>query len=990
MDDKELLINSPLFNSSFYREQYRDVDMVGMHPIDHYLWIGARMGRDPSPEFSTAAYLQNHHDIARQSINPLVHYLRYGKEEGRLVEYSQHYTSALASLTADAEADQSVKVSVIMPAYNRKSTIGRSIQSVLDQTYTNFELIVVDDGSTDNTVAVIQSFTDTRIKLTNGQHAGVSAARNLGLARATGSIIAYLDSDNVWLPSYLGTMVGYIAKTGADVAYSQIEIVNDADRQIRGQPFDREQCLKGNFVDLNVYCHHRDLYDRYGGFDESLRRMVDWDLILRQTERAKLVGYVPFVGCVYTNTVLDQNRISVKEFRAFKKVVIAKATNGSRSSSVTDHVKLTFAIKVPAPYEKRHEWGDFHYADSLAGSLNRLGHKVRIDFYGQWERKNPAEDDVVIIIRGLTSYEPILGHINILWNISHPDQISFEEYESFDLCYVASLSYSEFLSATTKAKVKPLLQATDTNRFNPGRRPPKSSAKVLFVGNSRNEYREIVRWAVDAKLDLSVYGTRWEQFIPKTYLKGTNIPNKELGGHYHSAVFVLNDHWPSMRDFGFISNRIFDVLAAGGNVISDRIPAISYVFGESVTQIKSQDELVEATNVEGRTQRPSISREVSRAHSFDQRAKTILGDIFNLLGLPQSHDRPSSPFILRNKRLVVNGVVRQDREFPQSSAFIRLLCPLTTDEAYGEIDFNLVPAKAASHSRNADITIVQRTAYDTMEDASAFLDLCKTTNSKLIVDNDDAFCFIDESHPEFDLYKSRIAGLNLLLENANANWVSTNVLRAAYSNLSKRPIVVQNAIDPRLWRNYRKPKYNPQGIPRLVYAGSATHDDDFEMILGALDSVSQTYRFKLTIIGAVRNPPTRDWIEILPPPRTAQSYPRFVRWFREQGPFDIGLAPLKDTPFNAAKSDLKLLDYGALGIFPVASKGPSYTETLNRLGSGALVENTTDAWTATLTELLADLDIIADKRAVAENYCFENRNVSKAYAEMRELLLNLQ
>src|SRR5690606_3446636 len=95
-------------------------------------------------------------------------------------------------------------VSVIMPAHNRAQTIEQAIQSVLDQIYPHFELIIIDDGSTDGTRGVLESFRDDRmIVLANEICGGVSRARNLGLRRATGSIIAYLDSDNAWDPRYL-------------------------------------------------------------------------------------------------------------------------------------------------------------------------------------------------------------------------------------------------------------------------------------------------------------------------------------------------------------------------------------------------------------------------------------------------------------------------------------------------------------------------------------------------------------------------------------------------------------------------------------------------------------------------------------------------------------------------------------------------------------------------------------------------------------------
>ena len=98
---------------------------------------------------------------------------------------------------------QEVKVSVIMPAYNRETYIRESIDSVLAQSFTDFELIVVDDGSTDSTAGIVQSYTDSRIRLIRQPNRGVSVARNAGLEAVRGQFITFLDSDDLYYPDFL-------------------------------------------------------------------------------------------------------------------------------------------------------------------------------------------------------------------------------------------------------------------------------------------------------------------------------------------------------------------------------------------------------------------------------------------------------------------------------------------------------------------------------------------------------------------------------------------------------------------------------------------------------------------------------------------------------------------------------------------------------------------------------------------------------------------
>ncbi len=178
-------------------------------------------------------------------------------------------------------------VSVIMPVWNRAGWIGTAIESVLAQTYRHWELLVVDDGSTDATSAAVARYLDdSRIQYLHQAHVGVSAARNRGLESSRGEIIAYLDSDNTWFPRYLEEVTGTLNRHPQRQSVYLAQLVRDRTRNsvfVRAEPFDGERLAEGNYIDLNVFAHRRRLVERCGGFDESLTAGVDWDLILRYT-----------------------------------------------------------------------------------------------------------------------------------------------------------------------------------------------------------------------------------------------------------------------------------------------------------------------------------------------------------------------------------------------------------------------------------------------------------------------------------------------------------------------------------------------------------------------------------------------------------------------------------------------------------------------------------------------------------------------------------
>lgn len=181
-------------------------------------------------------------------------------------------------------------VSIIMPVRNREKPVCQAIQSVLQQSYAKWELIVCDDGSTDHTADVVRSVPDPRVRLLPLQHGGAARARNAGLEMARGQYIAYLDSDNLWHPDFLACMMGILDRhSGRQAAYSDYldcEYNADGSVRIRTTPdrqFNFERLRGRNYIDLNGFVHRRELYDALGGFNPELARRQDWDLILKYT-----------------------------------------------------------------------------------------------------------------------------------------------------------------------------------------------------------------------------------------------------------------------------------------------------------------------------------------------------------------------------------------------------------------------------------------------------------------------------------------------------------------------------------------------------------------------------------------------------------------------------------------------------------------------------------------------------------------------------------
>lgn len=186
------------------------------------------------------------------------------------------------------------RVSVVLPTYNRADVVDRAIESVLDQTYTGFELVVVDDASTDDTDAVVGAFDDDRIRyVEHRENRGASAARNTGIRAATGEIIAFQDSDDVWGAEKLERQVAVFDRTDGEVGVVYTGTWRDRDgerRYVPGPGVDpksgdvRDALFAQNFVTTQAAAVRAPCFERVGTFDEDLPALVDWELWLRVAE----------------------------------------------------------------------------------------------------------------------------------------------------------------------------------------------------------------------------------------------------------------------------------------------------------------------------------------------------------------------------------------------------------------------------------------------------------------------------------------------------------------------------------------------------------------------------------------------------------------------------------------------------------------------------------------------------------------------------------
>lgn len=260
--------------------------------------------------------------------------------------------------------DNSIRFSVIMPTYNRKHCIRDAIDSILKQTYSEFELIIIDDGSDDGTGTMIQSVYSDELKskkinyIFYPNHIGVCRARNEGLKYAKYDWIAYCDTDNVWYNNFLESF-SYAIKDNPEGKCFYAKLKKKSNGVIFGVPeFDKEKFFLGNYIDLGVFVHNKSLYELYGGFDENLKRLVDFDLILTYTKHNKPI-FVDKCVLLYNDMSIFP-RISVTEdfnialsYILKKHHISTKKTSGRVKKMSWLRFKKHLGLISGAEYEKQ-------------------------------------------------------------------------------------------------------------------------------------------------------------------------------------------------------------------------------------------------------------------------------------------------------------------------------------------------------------------------------------------------------------------------------------------------------------------------------------------------------------------------------------------------------------------------------------------------------------------------------------------------------------
>lgn len=568
-------------------------------------------------------------------------------------------------------------VSIVIPNFNRKDLSLQCLRSLAAlATPVPFEVIFVDNGSQDGSVGTIKRFQKEAaypIRIVeNDRNLGFAKGCNQGALAATHKILLFLNNDTKAAGDFLSRPAALLACPDVGIVGLKL-LYPDGLIQHAGIAFD------GQKIGTHVFALYpsdyppanrtremqavtgaclfigKALFEQVGGFDESyVNGQEDLDLCCKVRAAGARVVYCPEAHLIHyesqTAGRLDKALENRKLFLArWSSQIVSDLPellqlpkrwlhSSSRASKFDLPDRWNIAIKIGVPDRTHRNWGDIMFAESLRAALESSGHRCVIHYLNEWNQED-RHIHVVIHLKGLSSYALKPHHLNVLWIINHPELHTADEINQYDLVLVASRAYSEALRDQVHPPVVFLPQAADVRYMDA--EPVNSQSPdidILFVGNNYEARNGRCR-AVIADLRktspagvVKVVGQGWGEFVPQEWILAEFVAPEALPDLYRRAKVVLNDHQETMRQHGFINNRVYDLAMLRVFQISNAVPGLDELGVPSYAEPEQLRQLLDhyLNNAPARSQVADRVYDACRGFTFAERAGEIVRHIRSL------------------------------------------------------------------------------------------------------------------------------------------------------------------------------------------------------------------------------------------------------------------------------------------------------------------------------------------------------------------------
>lgn len=864
---------------------------------------------------------------------------------------------------------ENIIVSVVIPSYNHEKYISETIDSILNQTFQDFEIIITDDGSLDNTVEVIKTFSDPRIKLFEfEENQGACAALNNCIINSKGKYIAYVSSDDVWDLDKLEKQVKYLNENSSiGAVFTKAKIIDENGNNLNGNHLysnvfqyenrSRSEWLNRFFYRGNCICHpsimiRKDVYDDIGFYNERMANLPDFDMWVRFCLK-------------YSFYILDEPLIKFRIRNDEKNASAANPKTRVRSRfevlRILNHYlkidDIEFFLKIFPDAEK---FGNLK-SDMIPYFLARIAYETNHDEKQFWA-------------------------LNILYEFMQSKEIVDKLKNDYNF------GYADFLKMSSECDIFKIVKILEMNKAIQGkneglaRRDKAIQGKneglreknriISMKSNENNLLNNMVNSLINDNKDLrsNLYEIQYQN-MDRTLIQSLFYRFPSLKILFNKNNTSFKNALTNIKGYKAIKkNNLFDIgyyLENNEDIRSSgKDPIIHYIYHGFK---------------ENRKPNPKFDAEYY-LDSYDDVRNSNLNPLvhYSLYGLKEdrkTYKKQSSYKIA----IILKG---NNGEYSPTS-YVRLLLPLLHQYFKGKIEPIIITDKKFIENKKEhilndqyDCCIVQRDVLGDLELSKIVVKICKEKNISLIYEIDDDLLNIEQSHPEYEFYSSRSNSVLYMLENADLITVSTEELRNRYEKYNKNIRVIRNALDENLW--CKKSNKKSTDSIKIGYIGSFTHDNDLLIIKDAIINSKKKYakrniKIDFYVIGIMKSSDKEPWINTINIPNNKKVYPEFVKWLKEIVDFDFALAPLADNNINKSKSELKYLEYTALGLPGIYSDNGPFSKVISNEKNGLLVNNnSTKIWEEQISKLIENkllYNKILDNatKDIKQNYLLKTR-----------------
>lgn len=513
-----------------------------------------------------------------------------------------------------AHFESKVLISVIVPTRNRRPWLARAITSILAQSYENFEIVIIDDASTDDTPAYLATLTDQRVRCLSGAGIGASAARGLGLQAAQGAIITHFDDDNLMDPNWLrGVAWGFSRWPETELLYGARIVEDGAARNgvasgampvLDWQPFDRARLESANYIDMNVIAHRADLPGAY--FDPDRKSSIDWELVLRLTaNRAPLE--LPVIACLYSNYA--PGRMSDRPTYVQENQLVRARVHTTRPMRVLAHT-AQFPLMSETYIEEEMLALEAAGAQIAFSSFfeSVSPYPLRHPFFTTLEEAVAAQDPDVIVVYWISH---ALGEMHHLAQIGRPFALRLHsvEFNVADVlrvknhpCCVGIWAFPHHAALIPGAHIlSPIFMTHDAIPVLDSERslvasvsaglPKKDWPLLLDAMNQLAEFERVIVMArTNGFEDLPDQVTRLASALPNPVEVKVNLPRQEVFGLLSCTAAMLYTAVPEVT-LGMPMSLI-EAMRAGACVITPDAPEMRALCGRGFRPYRDAADIV--------------------------------------------------------------------------------------------------------------------------------------------------------------------------------------------------------------------------------------------------------------------------------------------------------------------------------------------------------------------------------------------------------------